>query len=55
MKFLIKFTFHQKGGEIAEGEMRVWAEDVRYAIRLVESDLDALSAKVESVTPIEDP
>ena len=52
MKFLIKFTF-RKGGEIAEGEMRVWAEDVRYALRLVESDLDILGAKVESVTPYE--
>lgn len=54
MKFLIKFTFTQRGGEIAEGEMRVWAEDVRYALRLVESDLDVISAKVESVTPIDD-
>lgn len=52
MKFLIKFTF-RKGGEIAEGEMRVWAEDVRYALRLVETDLDILGAKVESVTPYE--
>lgn len=50
MKFLIKFTF-RKGDEIAEGEIRVWAEDVRYALRLVETDLDVLGAKVESVTP----
>jgi hypothetical protein len=52
MKYSIKFTFI-KEGEVAEGEMRVWAEDVRYALRLVESDLDILAAKVESVTPCE--
>ena len=52
MKFLIKFTF-PKDGEIAEGEMCVWAEDVRYALRLVERDLDVLGTKVESVTPLE--
>ena len=52
MKFIIKFTFRE-GAEIVEGEMRVWADDARYALRLVETDLDVLGAKVESVTPYE--
>jgi len=52
MKFLIRFTF-SKDGETAEGEMRVWAEDVRHALRLVEMELDVINAKVESVTPYE--
>lgn len=51
MKFIIKFTYITSG-EVTDGEMRVWAEDARYALRLVESELDILNAKVTSVTPL---
>ena len=52
MKFRIKFTFISDG-EVVESEMLVWAEDVRYALRLVETDLDVLGARVESVVPLQ--
>ena len=52
MKFLIKFTFFKDGTD-AEGELRVWAEDARYALRVVETDLDVLGAKGLSVMPLE--
>ena len=53
MKFLIKFTFI-RGTEIAAGEMQIVANDVRSALRIVESDLDCLGANVESVMPVEE-
>ena len=36
MKYLIKLTF-MRGGKACDSQMTVWAEDVRYALRLVET------------------
>ena len=54
MKFVIKFEFQKKDGLICSGEMVVWSEDVRYALRFVEYELDTLGAKVLSVNPLEE-
>ena len=53
MEFRIRFTY-RKHDNLIEGEIRLWGEDVRFALRLVESDLDILGAKVLSVVPVED-